>query len=340
MSGLRIVELDVDDGAAFAAWYEAYAVAERHGGEEVAAVWQLEELRVAMQAPTTRSWFHGWSGVLGDRVVVAGWLRGSLVDNRDRAKLGVHVLPAHRRRGYGAAMLERLEEVARDRGRSVLVAEAAYAYDAGPAGSGEPGPEFARARGYELALGDVQRLLRLPVADALLDRLAGEAAPRHASYTLRSWVGPVPDELLQGWADLAALLLTEAPTGELEVEPETLSPAMVREREEVLVKQGRTKVCTVALTAAGELVAYSDLVLTDHEPDRAYQWGTLVRRDHRGHRLGVAVKVANLRRLQAERPGVGRLITYNAEVNVPMIAVNDLLGYEPVARLGEFQKRR
>ena len=33
------------------------------------------------------------------------------------------------------------------------------------------------------------------------------------------------------------------------------------------------------------------------------------------------------------------LITYNAEVNRHMIEVNERLGFLPVARLGEFQKR-
>jgi hypothetical protein len=64
-----------------------------------------------------------------------------------------------------------------------------------------------------------------------------------------------------------------------------------------------------------------------------------VRRDARGHRLGLAVKLANLRLLQAERPDIEVLTTYNAEVNTHMIEVNERLGFRPVARLGEFQKR-
>ena len=54
------------------------------------------------------------------------------------------------------------------------------------------------------------------------------------------------------------------------------------------------------------MVAYTDIATTVHEPGRAYQWGTLVRRDARGHRLGLAVKVANLRLLQDDVPGPAR----------------------------------
>ena len=114
---------------------------------------------------------------------------------------------------------------------------------------------------------------------------------------------------------------------------------MVREREATLVAQGRTKYNAVALDAAGTLVAYTDLVTTIHEPGKAYQFGTMVRREDRGHRLGVALKVAALRLLQTERPDVRRMTTFNAEVNAHMIGVNDALGYVPVARLGDFQKR-
>lgn len=184
----------------------------------------------------------------------------------------------------------------------------------------------------------MQSEARLPVPDDLLARLADEAARSHPSYALRSWAGPVPDDLVQGWAELTSTLVTEAPTGDLTVEQEAVSVAAVREREAVLQRQGRTKYCTVALDPEGAVVAYTDLATTVHEPGRAYQWGTLVRRADRGHRLGVAVKVANLRQLQAEQPEIERLTTYNAQSNRHMIGVNELLGFVPVARLGDFEK--
>ena len=62
-------------------------------------------------------------------------------------------------------------------------------------------------------------------------------------------------------------------------------------------------------------------------------------RAHRGHRLGLAVKIANLRQLQDERPDLRQLTTFNAEVNEHMIGVNERMGFEPVERLGEFQKK-
>ena len=120
---------------------------------------------------------------------------------------------------------------------------------------------------------------------------------------------------------------------------ETADVAVLREAEANQAEQGRQKYNTVALDLAGEVVAYSDLVTTVHEPGKAYQWGTLVRPDARGRLLGLAVKVANLRLLQAERPDIGLVTTYNAEINAHMVGVNERLGFVPVGRLGEFQKR-
>ncbi|GAA4741949.1 hypothetical protein GCM10023350_28320 [Nocardioides endophyticus] len=338
MTGLEIVELDVHDDEAFDAWHHAYEAAERASGPDVAAPWQLEEVRALMQRTGQRSWDGGYSGAVEGRLVTVGWIRLSLLDNTDRAQLAVYTPPEARRRGYATAMLAHLEAVARERGRTTMSGESSWPYAVGPSGAGQPGPEFARTAGYALALGDVKRRLELPVPDELLDRLAVEAAGHHEGFTLHSWVGPVPDELVDGWAQLTGTLITEAPTGELDVEPEYADVATVREGEDLLVAQGRTKYNTVALGADGDVVAYSDLVTTVHEPGRAYQWGTLVRQDARGHRLGLAVKVANQQLLQRERPDVRELITYNAEVNSRMIGVNERLGFVPVARLGEFQK--
>jgi GNAT superfamily N-acetyltransferase len=339
MSTMEIVEVDASDPDGFGAWHRAYVEAELAIGPDLASPWQLEEVRAMMLHQGSRAWTAGWSGIVDGTVVCAGWLRLPLLDNTERAQVMVHTAPAARRRGHATAMLGHLEAVARDRGRSILGGEATWAYAADADGGTEAGPSFAYARGYDLALGDVKRVLRLPVDGAVLAGLATDAAAHHAGYTLRSWVGPVPDDLLDGWARLNARLMVEAPTGELDLEPETADPAVVREDEAMIARQGRTKYNTVALDPAGEVVACTDLATTVHEPGRAYQWGTLVRRDARGHRLGLAVKVANLRLLQSAAPDITLLTTYNAEVNRHMIEVNERLGFIPVARLGEFQKR-
>lgn len=337
MSELRIVPLDPVDRDAFDAWHAVYLAAETHSG--VATPWQREEMRAALLEPSRRMGRGAWSGAVDGEVVTVGYLGTPLQDNLDRAEVAVHTLPAARRQGYAAAMLAHVESAARERGRTILVGEAAWAHDQGPDGAGAAGPAFAAATGYELAISDVRRELRLPVTAEVLDALEAETAPHHRDFEVRSFVGPVPDELVGSWARLTSSLLTEAPTGDLDVEPESADPALVREGEALLERQGRRKYNSVALDASGEVVAYTDLATTVHEPGRAYQWGTLVRRDARGHRLGLAVKLANLRLLQAERPDIEQLTTYNAEVNAHMIAVNDRLGYVPVARLGEFQKR-
>lgn len=64
---------------------------------------------------------------------------------------------------------------------------------------------------------------------------------------------------------------------------------------------------------------------------------------HRGHRLGAAIKARNLLALQAGADAADlagrRLVTWNAEVNDHMIAINDRLGFVRTARLGEMQKK-
>jgi hypothetical protein len=236
-------------------------------------------------------------------------------------------------------MLAHLTDVARSHGRTVLTAEVMSPYDRPSDDPGWPGVAFLHRNGFTLSIGDVKRALDLPVDPSVLDGLAAEAASRHADYTLRFFRGPVPDDLLQEFGALVGSLMTEAPMGELELEPEVLDAARIRSDEEVFAMSGRAKYTTVAVAAAGDLAAYSELVVPAYDPGRFYQWGTLVRPEHRGHRLGLATKVHNLRRLQEESPVEGVLYTYNAEVNDHMIAVNEAIGFRPVERLGEYQKR-
>lgn len=340
MSDLRIEPVDPTDDAQFRPFYEVYADALRHGpAAAYSTVWQPEEIRVAMTDPDPRTFRLGWLATVDGTAVATAWSQGSTVDNTDLLEVLVCCAPGHRGRGHARAVLDRVEQEARDRGRTRLLGEVNWPYADGPDGAGSPDLAWALRQGFEVGLLDVQRRLSLPVEPGLLGALAAEAADHHEGYTLRSFTGPVPDELAEGWVALSSTLMTEAPMGEVEREAEVADVDRLRAEEAMLVKQGRTKVHTAALAPGGELVAYTDIAVTAHESDRAYQWGTLVRPDHRGHRLGLAVKVANLRLLQEAHPQLRTVVTFNADVNAPMVSVNERLGFRPVQWTAEVQRR-
>lgn len=79
-------------------------------------------------------------------------------------------------------------------------------------------------------------------------------------------------------------------------------------------------------------------MLPAFDPGHAYQWGTLARPQDCGHRLGLATKARNLLWAQPHL-GSAVLVTFKAEVNRRMVAINDRLGFRAVERHGEFQKR-
>jgi GNAT superfamily N-acetyltransferase len=334
-----ITEVDPFDRSAFDAWHATQFAAARFGREEYATPWRLEESRAAQQTQMAGRATSAYSLVEDGVVVTAADVWLPLLDNLDLAQVSIHTHPDHRRRGHATRMLAHLEQVVRAGGRVKLLAETAYPYDAPADGTGYPGPTFLAARGFTFGIGDVKRIVDLPVDDDVLTRLAAAAAPHHAAYTLTSFTGRVPDEFVQGYTELDAAIVTDAPLGEIDLEPATADVGGVRDHEALFERQGRTRYTTLALAEDGIVVAYTDLVMASEDPGLVFQWGTLVRRDHRGHRLGLAVKVANLRYLQGLRDDGRVLTTYNAEINDHMVSVNHQMGFRAVERLGEFQKR-
>ena len=337
MSPLEIRALDPHDDATLAAWHATYLASNTHG-REVSAPWMKEEIRAQLTVASPGQRMLAFGGYVDGQPVTTATVELPLQDNLQLALMELDTHPAQRNRGYGSAMLVHLEAVAREHGRSVLVTETATPYDGPADGAGHPNVEFLVHRGFTFALGDVMRVLDLPADEALLRRLADEAAVHHAGYQIRQFRDRVPDDIVDSFGRLIGQLNTEAPQGELAIELEVFDEARIRADEEVFRASGRTKYTTVAVHE-GEVAAYSELVVPAHDPGRVYQWGTLAAKEHRGHRLGLATKARNLLWLQQEQPDLRLLMTFNAEVNAHMIAVNEALGFRPVERLGEFQKQ-
>ena len=331
--------LPVRDDRAMREWYAVYLAAETLE-RPWAAVWELAEVRAAHLDEHGPVRSLPFLARLGSEVVAAAVVELPMHENLTSATLSVGVRPDLWRRGIGSAVLAEMERVAARHGRTQLLGEVGFGYDGHPEGRGTPGVEFALRHGYTLALGDVQRVLDLPVPDAVLDALEDRAARRrHEGYSFRQVVGALPEDLALPVGALRAAVDAEAPSGDILRERGEVDLERVRAAERSGEAMGRTRVTTAALAPDGTVVGYTDYSVSTADSPWVWQWGTLVERAHRGHALGLALKVRNTRLVQERFPGRQAVRTWNAESNAPMVAVNELLGFRPVDRLGEFVKR-
>jgi GNAT superfamily N-acetyltransferase len=333
VTDLLIRRLDPDDDADMDAFQDVYAAAELAEDSDAALYSRADG--IAMLTSTdggvaARAYGAFRGGVMvGEAMVVR-----PLMDNLDTGRVWIWVHPDHQRQGVGTRLAVRAHAEIDGDGRHVCQAMCRIGSD-----RANGNRAFAESLGYTLANVEIERRATLPVAPALLDQLAGEAAPHHAAYTLRTVAGPVPDDLAASYVTLKNLLSVEAPTGELDVEAgqDTVAELAVQDRE--LTASGRTRVASYALDASGGVVAYSVAAVSNEQYDHADQWGTLVHPACRGHRLGLAVKCAMLRAVSEAFPGKRFIETTNAETNAHMVAINIALGFEVAQVFGDFQKR-
>lgn len=273
----------------------------------------------------------------GGRLLGTAELWLPLLDNTEKAWFELHVDPPARRTGVGSALVRRIEEIAGAEGRTLLLAESHLPADDR---DGHAHARFARACGYDVASVEVVRHLALPVPDAQLDAWRDEAGAERAGYRVETFAGAVPDELVASLCVLLGQLSVDAPTGTVDFEEEVMTPERYAAQVEVARAMGRTRLETVAVTPDGEVAAQSTLLVpTSPDDTDVDQWGTFVHRGHRGRRLGLAVKAANLRAAQQAAPHARVVVTQNAEDNPWMVAINERIGFRPVELTAEFVRR-
>ncbi|WP_158630337.1 GNAT family N-acetyltransferase [Glycomyces terrestris] len=278
-----------------------------------------------------------------DGGAVVGYLGiGLLVgDNPHLAMAELMVHPGHRRRGHGAALLDCYVDHASAHGRTDLTAGTLTAWGDGPRRP-TAGVAFLERNGFTLALVNVRRRSR---TDALTPeterRLWDRARAASADYDVRTWTGPAPDDLIESICRLDALSRTEVPTGDIALEADAVDVERARAKEAATAAVHQVPVKAAAVhRATGEVAALTDVhAYEDPAATHATQGITIADPAHRGHRLGMLVKLANLRQLRQRFPRVEEVWTENADVNDHMVAINTELGYEAVDALSVYQRR-
>ena len=330
MNNIEIREVDPADEGALHAWWQASHAAHADRPIEMYPRWEQSRHELPLVSTDREQVLlaaHEQGLVVGTAKMVL-----PLLDNVRSSTVEVTVPPDRRRRGVGAALLGRIEELARQRGRRILMGEAVT-----PPGETSPGADFARASGFEVVNRDGLKALDLDEHPdwAPLD---AKVAQRIGGYRLVEWENHTPDEYVEGLCAALGSLVSMIPLGDLALEEKAWTPERLRAEEARSQQLGRRVFATAAIAPDGTLAAYTDGTVEAARPDRVSIDITYALPEHRGHSLGLAVKLAHHRSLRAAVPECRFVLTDNADSNVHMNAVNEAMGYRLVEQLLEVQK--
>ena len=140
-------------------------------------------------------------------------------------------------------------------------------------------------------------------------------------------------------AVLHTRMSVDAPSAGFDFREEKWDADRVVHQGETMLEADLSNVFTaIRHVPTGELVAYTELQWPNAKPHAVYQEDTLVHGEHRGHRLGMLAKAANLEYLLVADPDATRIHTWNAAENRYMLAINEALGFRPAAIEGAWQK--
>jgi len=348
VSDLRVLETASQDpsflGGRFEDWFTALEAGLGHG-LPTASVWPRAEARGIVAEPLPWEEMRVLAALDGDgRVVGAGYVDVPLRDNRDLVQAELAVPGEHRGRGVGTALVRAVCDVADRLGRGRVLGEVALPH--GGERATWPGAAATSRWGFTLGVADVRREMPVPpgaAASARLASLGAAALPRARGYRWEVLRGAPSGADAEAVAGLSSRMLAEAPQDDLKIEAEDVDADRVLAGHARGERLGRRTWTALARRDDGAVAAYSVLHRSDHEPDVLRQEDTLVLPEHRGHRLGLLLKLAALDaaladgRTEGWADGLRAVRTWNAASNAPMVAVNEAMGFVPVEDLLEVQ---
>lgn len=328
---MEVRVVDVADEGALRDWWEVAAAAHAERPEGVWPAWEVARATYSSPSPERRTTLT----VAVDQAepVAAGILMLPVHDNPHLAFAELWVHPSHRRRGVGRLVAADLEARTRADGRRVVIAEAT----ARP-GSDGAGVAFATALGYEVANRERIKVADLERTRSRWTALQAEVDAASGDHRVVTWDTDVPDEHVAGMARLLSGFYAQIPLGDLALQDSEWTVERLRASSERFHEVGKRMLVAGAVSPTGELVGISDARVDLAAPETGFVGLTVVDPAHRGHRLGLAMKLAVARLVADGFPACRRLVTSNAETNTHMSAVNERLGFVHAEDLYEMQR--
>ncbi len=331
---LAIWDADVHDEAQLREWYDVWRAGQPHRPPDLIPSWESARVPLA----TRRSDFDVTLFGVRDSGTLVGvaLLNLPMDDNRTVAYADLMTHADHRLRGVGTALLAELERRVLAAGRERLLTEVFV--PAGDEGARTGDQAFAESRGYALANREGMKAVHLDEAESLWPALEAEVEAARGDYRVVTWRDVCPEEHVESFGQALSRVMSLIPQGELDLEDREWTVERVRAAEKHRIEIGLATVETVAVAPDGTVVGLTGVRANLADPRVARIGVTMVLPEHRGHRLGLATKLASHRALREQVPGCHLVVTSNSEVNTHMNAINEALGYEQLETLVEYHK--
>lgn len=265
-----------------------------------------------------------------------GAVRGSaliefpLRENLDTAMFFVSVHPRLTSASVAEALAEEAAAAAAEAGRAKLSMWGVVPGEGDPDDPALLSNRIAARLGLSRKNLAVARVAPLPVPQRRIAQIGASVPARNGGYRVLTWRDRTPEEYLEQLCALHRQLDLDEPDEDYQGEIPDYTPERIRYLEQRRRDSGRSAIVAVAAAPGGELIAHSEVQFSTHQASTlAWQENTIVMPAHRGHGLGLNLKLATHTALPETAPGIRQIVTWNSHVNPQMIAINEALGYRP-----------
>jgi GNAT superfamily N-acetyltransferase len=234
------------------------------------------------------------------------------------AQIWVH--PELRRMGHGSVIMNEVLRIAKEAARNTIWV--------GMAEDDQGAQRFVANFGFSYASQDARRRQVLAKVDhSKIQQLWATAQAAASDYSLERLRTPTSDELLGELVEVTAAI-NDAPMGDLTYEDAKFDLRRLQDLETALIGRGDRGYRVIARhRTTGEVGGHTMVLTNPLRPEVGLQADTAVARHHRGHRLGLLLKIEMMRWLAEVEPQLKIIETWNNVANTFMIDVNEALDY-------------